>query len=150
MKPSSPHQLARFLDQVAASYPNGIPVNVIVSPASQDDTVITAPLYQFYVVGERELSPGATNLLEGIASKGLRLARDEYSVSRVSEQHIQREVASLPSNRVIVFGASSDRGLVRRPGGEPALLTHSLEELSGNAELKKELWRDLQAFLPRS
>jgi hypothetical protein len=149
MKPTSPLQLARLLDQVGGSYPHGIPVRSIVSTAPSSTPEVAAPLYQFLVVGEGELSPVASALFEGITSKGLRLSSDEYTLSFIREEDISAELAKRESARVIVFGASADRGLMDRSGGEPALLAHSLEEISANTEIKKELWRGLQAFLAR-
>jgi hypothetical protein len=118
--------------------------------SDQSNTVeAAAPLYQFLVVGEGELSPVASALFEGITSKGLRLSSDEYTLSFIREEDITAELSKRESARVIVFGASAGRGLMDRSGGEPALLAHSLEEIASSAEIKKGLWRDLQTFLAR-
>lgn len=145
MKPTSPLQLARLLDQVSGHYPNGIPVSALVSRESVN--VEVSPRYQFFIVEERELSPVTSALMDGIASKGLRLSRDEYRVSFIAESDVVHEITKCASERVIVFHSSSREIPVERSFGEPVLLTHSLEQLANDASLKKELWRSLQTFL---
>jgi hypothetical protein len=88
--------------------------------------------------------------LEGIATKGLRLSADEYRVSLVSDAEVAAELTQCASERVNIFGASTMDGVADRSFGDPALMTHSLEQLSQDAALKKELWRSLQAFLTPS
>lgn len=142
MKPHSPLQLARLLDQVSELYPNGIPASSLVSKASPEASCAVVTRYHFFVVGQRELSPTSAALLEGIAAKGLRLSTDEYSTSFISEADVSAEVGRCASERVIVFGSPGRQHLDQR-----CLETHSLEELSTDPALKRELWRCLQAFL---
>lgn len=142
MKPNSPLQLARLLDQVGSLYPNGIPVSTLVSNASAEASPESSSRYHFFVVGESELTPANAALLEGIASKGLRLSSDEYRISFVSEEDVTAEVGRCASERVIVFGAPGRKDLEDR-----SLATHSLEQISSDPTLKRELWRSLQTFL---
>jgi hypothetical protein len=142
MKPNSPLHLARLLDQVRGLYPNGIPVSALVSKASSEVSPEPFTRYHFFVVGQRELSPASAELLEGIAKKGLRLSSDEYRISFVSESEVSTEVGGCASERAIVFGCDGRQQLQ-----EHCLVTHSLEELSSDPALKRELWRSLQTFL---
>ena len=150
MKPNSPGQLARFLDQVSGLYPNGIPTSLISAPQSEAPAISATVPYHLFIVGSEPLSQAAKELLAGITSKGLRISTEEYSLSHTDDKEVAQEVANSLSERVIVFGASRDCGFVERSHGLPALFTQSLEAISSDAALKKGLWRDLQRFLTPS
>lgn len=147
MKPQSPSQLARLLDQISGAYPNGIPVRSMVPSGPSEVLQETLPRYHFFLVGDGDPSPTNQELLEGIASKGLRLSKEDYQSSVIPQSKVAAEVASCPSERVIVFGAVDGMGSIERVVGAPALMTYSLERLSMEPALKRELWHSLQAFL---
>jgi len=156
MKPNSREQLARFLDQVRASYPNGIPREVIRAVAEDGKAVESAaaevPRFHVFVVGDegslREgAQEGAQELLTGIISKGLKIESSEYQLSYVSDEEVEANAASSASPHVIVFGASRSSGWVERPQHPAILFSPSLDSLLSDTALKKELWRDLQTLL---
>lgn len=151
MKPNSPQQLARLLDQVGGLYPNGIPVSVITAP-QQDEVqpaVNEARPYHLIIVGG-EISQVERELLEGIVSKGLRVSASEYSVSYVPDEGAMSLASGSLSERVIVFGSSRENGFLDRERGHPALFAYSLEKLAGDAGMKKEFWRALQTVISAS
>lgn len=147
MKPTSPTQLARLLDQVAGSYPYGIPLSSITTANGGEIEGESVHRFHFIVVGEPPLSKSASELLEGITSKGLRITKDDYSVSFSPAEGVDRVIQESRSPCVLVFGEISTFGFVERPHGAPALISRPLEVLSGDTGLKKELWRNLQTFL---
>ena len=163
MKPTSPEQLARLLDQLSASYPNGIPLSVIKGPddhtavdhapdkhAPENQEVSTAPAYHILIAGDEEsLSHVARELLVGITSKGLKISDDEYAVTYGSPSELADNAAGSLSPHVVVFGAEGESGWGERADGREILFTHPLEMLVSDATLKKELWRQLQAILAR-
>lgn len=151
MKPTTPEQLARLLDQVSASYPNGIPREAIkfVAEAEQiEEAQVAAPRFHILVVGDEETtSDAARELLSGITSKGLKIARDEYTLSYASDDAAEALALSSVSPHVIVFGKDARSGWEERPIGSAVLFVPSLNALVGDAGLKRALWRDLQALL---
>jgi hypothetical protein len=151
MKPNSPEQLARLLDQMSASYPNGIPRDVIkfVAEAEQvNETQGAVPRFHIFVVGdEGATSEAARELLVGITSKGLKISNDEYLVSYASDDAVEALALASLSPHVLVFGKGERTGWVERSAGSAVLFSPSLHGLAGDAGLKKALWRDLQAFL---
>jgi hypothetical protein len=152
MKPNTREQLARFLDQVRSSYPNGIPREVIRAVAEEEAADV--PRFHVFVVGdegsrdEGSLRDGAQELLNGITSKGLKIGPSEYQLSYVSDAEVEAKAASSASPHVIVFGASRSSGWVERPQHPAILFSPSLDALLSETALKKALWRDLQTLLP--
>jgi hypothetical protein len=153
MKPTSPEQLARLLDQLSGSYPNGIPLSVIQAPVQSDphgEEASPSLPYHIFIAGEEEtLSPAAKELLTGITTKGLKISEQDYSVSYGASSDIAVRASTSSSSHVLVFGAERDSGWGERDNGGGILFTHSLEKLVGDPALKKELWRHLQAILGR-
>jgi len=151
MKPNTPEQLARLLDQMSASYPNGIPREVIrfVAEAEQaDDASSAAPRFHIFVVGDEvTTSDAARELLGGITSKGLKISREEYELSYASDDAVETLALASVSPHVIVFGKGERSGWGERSTGSAVLFAPSLDGLVGDVELKKALWRDLQALL---
>ena len=147
MKPNTREQLARFLDQVRSSYPNGIPREVIRAVAEEEAADV--PRFHVFVVGDDgSLRDGAQELLNGITSKGLKIGPSEYQLSHVSDAEVEAKAASSASPHVIVFGASRSSGWVERPQHPAILFSPSLDALLSETALKKALWRDLQTLLP--
>jgi hypothetical protein len=151
MKPNTPEQLARLLDQISGSYPNGIPREVIrvVSVPADEAGIQEIPLrYHILVIGEEAtISEAARELLHGITSKGLRVDPSQYLISFVRDEDVEASADVSHSPNVIVFGARRAIGWVERARGGPILFTSSLEDLINEAGLKKALWRDLQKLL---
>jgi hypothetical protein len=152
MKPNTPEQLARFLDQISGSYPYGIPrevIRVVSVPADDAGIQEEIPLrYHILVIGEEAaMSEAACELLHGITSKGLRVDPSQYLLSFVRDEDVESSVDVSPSPNVIVFGARRPIGWVERARGGPILFTSSLEDLINEAGLKKALWRELQKLL---
>ena len=136
---------------MSASYPNGIPRQVIkfVAEAGQtDDAPGEAPRFHIFIVGEESAVSGAArDLFEGITSKGLKISVKEYQLSYASEDAVEGLALSSGSQHAIVFGKSGRSGWIERSSGSAVLFAPSLEGLVGDAGLKKVLWRDLQALL---
>lgn len=153
MKPTSPEQLARLLDQMGASYPNGIPLSVIKAPGEQapgSEEGSTSPAYHIFIAGDEDsLSHVARELLVGIISKGLKISDDEYAVTYGGPGELADYAAGSLSPHVVVFGAERKSGWGERGDGREILFTHPLEILVSDATLKKDLWRHLQAILGR-
>ncbi len=151
MKPNTPHQLARLLDQLSASYPNGIPREVIkVTAKAKDVEVVEAdvPRFHIFIAGEEHsTSHGARELLTGITSKGLKIGPTEYLLTYTEDEGVENAALSSASPHVIVFGARRGAGWGERSNGSSVLFTSSLEALVGDPALKKALWKDLQALL---
>ena len=151
MNPNTPEQLARMLDQMSASYPNGIPREVIkhVAEAGQvEDGANSAPRFHIFVVGDEvTTSDASSELLGGITSKGLKVTSEEYQLSYASDDVVEALALSSLSPHVIVFGKSGRSGWGERSSGSAVLFAPSLDGLVGDAGLKKALWRDLQALL---
>jgi len=151
MKPNTPAQLARLLDQMAVSYPNGIPCDVIkfVAGAEQADDVSSAsPRFHILVVGEEGASSDAAReLLDGITSKGLKISSEEYELSYASDDAVEELALASLSLHVIVFGKVGRSGWGERSTGTAVLFAPSLDGLVCDAGLKKALWRDLQSLL---
>ena len=151
MKPNTPEQLARLLDQVSASYPNGIPREVITFVAEAEqvaDTQVAEARFHIFVVGdEGTTSDTARELLSGITSKGLKISNNEYALSYASGDTVEALALSSTSPHVIVFGMGGRSGWEERPAGSAVLFAPTLDELVGDAGLKKALWRDLQVLL---
>ncbi|MEN9847150.1 MAG: hypothetical protein RIS36_2297 [Pseudomonadota bacterium] len=151
MNPSTPEQLARLLDQMSASYPNGIPREVIrfVAEAQQsEEPQVAAPRFHIFVVGdEGSLSDAARELLGGITSKGLKISSEEFTLAHASDDAVEALALSSASQHVIVFGKDGRVGWGDRSDGSAVLFAPSLDGLIGDAGLKKGLWRDLQALL---
>jgi hypothetical protein len=151
MKPNSPEQLARLLDQMSASYPNGIPREVIKFVADAEhahDASSSAPRFHIFLVGdEGATSEAARELLVGITSKGLKISSEEYELSYASDDAVEALALASVSPHVIVFGKGERSGWGERSTGSAVLFAPSLDGLVGDAGLKKALWRDLQAFL---
>ena len=141
MKPTTPEQLVRFVDQVSTLYPNGIPVGLAKA-------VAPPPTYHLIVVGaEGEMPQGELELLVAIAIKGLKASADAYAVTYLDEREAHSQAMSSRSANVIVFGAAREYGWVVREGQKPALFTSSLSQLMTDASLKRELWRCLQTLI---
>jgi hypothetical protein len=153
MKPTSPEQLARLLDQLSASYPNGIPLSVIqvsVESVPHTEEVSTSRPYHIFIAGdEGNLSSAAKELLTGITSKGLKISNDDYAVSYGTSTELAELASTSPSTHVVVFGADRETGWAERSDGRGILFTDALEQLVHDAARKKELWRQLQAILGR-
>jgi hypothetical protein len=151
MKPNTPEQLARLLDQMSPSYPNGIPrqaIKFVREAAHIDDAPGEPPRFHIFIVGEEATVSGpARDLLDGITSKGLKISLEEYQLSYASEDAVEGLALSSVSRHTIVFGKSGISGWVERSSGSAVLFAPSLEGLVGDAGLKKALWRDLQALL---
>jgi hypothetical protein len=151
MKPSTPEQLGRLLDQVSASYPNGIPREAIKFVAEAEQIVeaqVSAPRFHIFVVGdENSTSDAARELLGGITSKGLKVSRDDYTLSYAAADAVEELALSSASPHVIVFGKDGRSGWGDRSSGPAVLFAPPLDGLIGDAGLKKALWRDLQALL---
>jgi len=148
MKPNTREQLARFLDQVRESYPNGIPREAIRAVA-EEEAAADVPRFHVFVVGDQgSLRDGAQELLNGITSKGLKIGPSQYQLSYVSDAEVEAKAASSASPHVIVFGASRSSGWVERPQHPAILFSPSLDSLLSETALKRALWRDLQTLLP--
>jgi hypothetical protein len=150
MKPSSPAQLARLLDQLQASYPNGIPRNVIKAceaPESGAQVDTTPPYLLVAVSAQGSLTTAEDELIDSIAIKGLKLSRDQFAKLVVSEEASVNDALGSSASVVIVFGGSQSRGLREREGGGRGLFTFSVADLLADAAHKKELWRELQKLL---
>jgi hypothetical protein len=151
MKPNTPEQLARLLDQMSASYPNGIPrdlIRVVAEAEHADDASSSAPRFHIFVVGdEATTSSPAHELLDGITSKGLKISRGEFQLSYASNDAVEELALSSVSPHVIVFGMGGRSGWGERSSGSAVLFAPPLDGLVGDAGLKKALWRDLQALL---
>ena len=151
MKPNSPEQLARLLDQLSPSYPNGIPRGVIKAAAKAKDAEAfeaDVPRFHIFIAGEEHsTSDGARDLLSGITSKGLKIGPTEYLLTYTEDEGVENAALSSASPHVIVFGARRGSGWSERSNGSPVLFTSSLEALVGDPALKKALWKDLQALL---
>lgn len=151
MKPNTPEQLARLLDQMSASYPNGIPrdlIRVVAEAEHADDASSSAPRFHIFVVGaEATTSSAARDLLDGITSKGLKISSDEYELSYASEDAVESLALASVSPHVIVFGKGERSGWGERSAGSAVLFAPPLDGLAVDAGLKKALWRDLQALL---
>jgi hypothetical protein len=153
MKPNTPEQLARLLDQVSALYPNGIPREVIKFVASSDEAGpsslgATPPRFHIFVVGlEETVSEGSRQLLSGITEKGLKLGPSEFLVSYLEDGEVEGAAVASEAPHVIVFGGSRTGGWVERIQGAPVLFASSLNALISDAGLKKALWRELQTLL---
>lgn len=151
MKPSTPEQLARLLDQISSSYPNGIPreaIRYVAEPEEETPEQASVAPYHIFIVGrELETSDAAKELLSAITSKGLKMSAEDYVTTYVSEGDVEGVAVASASPHVLVFGAQRESGWVDRTLGKPVLFTSSLEALLADAALKKALWRDLQALL---
>jgi hypothetical protein len=151
MKPNTPEQLARLLDQMSVSYPNGIPrdlIRVVAEAEHADDASSSAPRFHIFVVGdEATTSSAARDLLGGITSKGLKISSEEYELSYASDDAVESLALASVSPHVIVFGKGERTGWGERSAGSAVLFAPSLDGLVGDAGLKKALWRDLQALL---
>ena len=148
MKPNSPQQLARLLDQVSGLYPHGIPVSVIAAPKDDESVSVVseARAYHLIVVGD-DVSQAARDLLEGIIGKGLRVSPLECQVSHVVDGEAVALASGSESERVIVFGSSQECGFIDRERGRPPLFTFSLEKIASDPATKKEFWRALQTVM---
>ena len=151
MKPQTPGQLARLLDQLTGSYPNGIPVDLLKARSEVEGEGVdtqAAPRFHIFVVGEEgSLSGEAQTLLSAIAAKGLKIEASEYLVRYHIDQDIERAALESASPHVIVFGASRETGWGARGDGSSVLFTSSLDAMVTDPALKKALWKDLQTFL---
>ena len=152
MNPNTPEQLARMLDQMSASYPNGIPrevIRVVAEVGAQVESAAAGvPRFHICIVGEEgSLSEGARELLTGITSKGLKIESSEYQLSYSSNEEVEAKAAASASPHVIVFGASRSNGWAERPQSPAVLFSPSLEALLSETALKKALWRELQTLL---
>lgn len=151
MKPTSPEQLARLLDQLRESYPHGIPLSAIQAPREPEtlgETHGGSSPYHIFIAGEEgNLSSSARELLVGITSKGLKISDGDYTVSYGTSDEVIELASTAAASHVLVFGAERDAGWGERSEGRGILFTHSLENLANEPALKKELWRALQAIL---
>lgn len=151
MKPSNPEQLARLLDQISGSYPNGIPreaIRYVPEPTEENPEGPSVAPYHIFIVGrDVETSDAAKELLSGITSKGLKISSEEFSTDYVPDESVESTALASTAQHVIVFGAARENGWVERSVGKPVLFTSPLEALLSNTALKKTLWRDLQALL---
>jgi hypothetical protein len=150
MKPSSPAQLARLLDQLHAVYPNGIPRGLIKVPETPEhaEPADGHPPYLFVAVtSDGALAAAEDELLESIATKGLKLTKDSFSKVVVADGDSAASTLSGGSQVVLIFGGSGPRRFVEREGGGRGLVTFSVKDLLADAAHKKELWRELQKLL---
>jgi len=151
MKPTSPEQLARLLDQMSGSYPHGIPISAIQAarePELECETPATTALYDIFIVGEEgSASPAAQELLVGITSKGLKVSEGDYTVTYVTSEEFTARSSDSVALHVVVFGADREPGWGARVDGRRTLFTHSLEKLVHDVALKKDLWRHLQEIV---
>lgn len=150
MKPNSPAQLARLLDQLHAAYPHGIPLEVIKAPIPEATGVTGEPDAAFLLVAvsaDEALSPAEDELLESIATKGLKLAKDAFTKLVVPDVAAAGAALAGGASVVIVFGGYEQRGFIEREGGGRALMTFGVKDLLADAAHKKELWRELQKLL---
>lgn len=147
MKPLSPIQLARLLDQLQAGYPNGIPLSVITSGATESGDVVSSPYLLVAVSSQGALRPEEEDLLDSIATRGLKLPKDSFSKTVVSDEASVDAALASGASVVLVFGGSGPRGFRERDGGGRALFTFAVSDLIADAAHKKELWRELQTLL---
>jgi hypothetical protein len=149
MNPTTPEQLARLLDQISASYPNGIPLSVIraAEGAHEDAAPAPRPYHIFIAGGEGTLCQAARELLSGITTKGLKITEDQFEISFGSASELAERATSSSSLHVLVFGADRESGWSEVGEGRRILFTYSLDRLTSDPTLKKELWRHLQAIL---
>ena len=151
MKPNTAEQLARLLDQMSASYPNGIPrevIRVVAGAEPADDVSSSVPRFHIFVVGnEGTISHAARELLGGITSKGLKISSGEYQLSYASNDAVEGLALASVSPHVIVFGLGGRSGWGERSSGSAVLFAPPLDGLAVDAGLKKALWRDLQTLL---
>ena len=145
MKPSSPVQLVRLLDQLHAAYPNGIPRSAIKAPEVASEA---SPSYLLVALSaEGALTSAEDELVDSIATKGLKLSKDSYTKRVVRDDASIEAALSTCAGVVIVFGGSKSRGFHETASGGRALCTFSLPDLLAEAAHKKELWRELQKLL---
>ena len=151
MKPENTEQLARLLDQLSESYPNGIPshlLTVATPTLIEPQTSDAAPLYHLIVVeGEGDLPAPERELLVNIATKGLKATNDSYLITYCTDGEVGRVVSESNAGQVVVFGGGPEYGFEPREGRSAVLHTYDLSTLLGNPERKKELWRALQSLL---
>lgn len=151
MKPSTPEQLARLLDQISSSYPHGIPreaIRHVPEPEGEIPDDRSGVRFHIFIVGsEAETSNAARELLGGITSKGLKISAAEFTTDYAPDESVESTALASSAQHVIVFGAARGNGWAERSMGKPVLFTSSLEALMADAALKKSLWRDLQSLL---
>lgn len=152
MKPTSRHQLAKFLDQVRSRYPYGIARNLIVAPppsalAAEEASTVR---YRFIVGGASDsLTPPQRELLDGIITKGLKLSPGDYDTAFAEGGEPRTPAGSQRARCTISFGAHDTKGVVTTEDGSTVLHTWQLQEILDTPSYKRELWRSLQELISR-
>jgi hypothetical protein len=152
MKPTSRHQLARFLDQIRATYPYGVPKRSIVALESGSPTALREglPRFRFVIPGaESGLSAPERELLNGIITKGLRLSHGEYETEFAEDEGTLSSIIAKGALCTVAFGGALPKGLSEAADGAALLATWQLREILESPSNKREVWKQLQELIAR-
>jgi hypothetical protein len=143
---TDPHALATYLDRVRPDYPFGIATSLIVTPNTK-----VAHSAVLIVVSPDGQQPGgpAAELLQGVVTKGLKLAPERCLVSVVSaedslQECISRILETSHAPVCVVFGGDQAPGSVDQIAEVRVLYTYGLERIVHESVVKRELWKHLQ------
>ncbi len=142
--PQSSSALARKLDRMRMLYPHGVPQAALRgAPAARVACafVVIAP--------EASLPADQEAVLASICTKALGLARDSCRFRIISlQEDSSNELQALSAAPVtVVFGGGGRKGEVLEADGRVVLRTHSLNDICGVPQRKREAWGHLQGIL---
>ncbi len=133
--------LATFLDKVAPGYPLGIPSSAIAQPEVESLLACTFVL----ITTTTSLADEYAELLEAIATKGLKLARGVWQVKVALPSDSSPMDLSTPLT--VVLGGAQHPGAIQTGAHGKVLFSHSIIEIAKNPSIKREFWGHLQSFL---
>lgn len=141
--------LATLLDKIRSHYPYGIPREAIVAPRSVPEATPPAPRCLFALVLDTpQLSAAQIELLEAICTKGLKLAREEYSSvvfgPGASTEEILAAIERTGAPLSVVLGSPTALGTVAASKSGVVIYSHPLPVIANDIGAKREFWGLLQ------
>lgn len=155
-------ELARYLEAVAGLYPYGVPSQVMRPNKPTEVRPVAVPNDNNVVfIGLAEnpeqagLGSQAEELLRMAMAKGFKRSNESFVCLNAKSAGKNAPEISKASQIVLLgqkvwnwAGLSQDlkRGGVVTWQGKPTLLTHTINDVIGNLDRKREFWSDLKKF----